>query len=169
MGEGGPGGVRSLLLSVNQIGATQMSHRTSGLVRLQVVKNVKVAFSRILRKEMTSAESILWKRLRNRQVCGCKFRRQQILLGFIADFYCEEARLVIEVDGGLHETNEQIKVDRHKDDVYNELRLAVLRITNNEIENDVDSVIMKISSLLADKRRPHPRPLSHRRGEQELT
>ncbi len=139
-----------------------MNHRTSGLVRLQVVKNSKVEFSKILRKEMTNAESILWNRLRNRQVCGCKFRRQQILLGFIADFYCEEAKLVIEVDGGLHETKEQIIVDIHKDDVYNELRLTVMRITNEEIENDIDSVIEKISGLLSDQRRdltPSPSPI----------
>jgi very-short-patch-repair endonuclease len=141
-----------------------MKHHTSGLVRLQVVKNVKVEFSRFLRKEMTIAESILWNRLRNRQVCGCKFRRQQILFGFIADFYCEEAKLVIEVDGGLHETKEQIKVDLHKDDVYKELKLTVLRVTNNEIENDINSVIMKITKLIVYMMRPHPQPLSCGRG-----
>jgi very-short-patch-repair endonuclease len=146
-----------------------MNHHTSGLVRLQVVKNVKVEFSRVLRKDMTLAESILWNRLRNRQVCKCKFRRQQIVLGFITDFYCEEAKLVIEVDGDLHNTNEQIKMDLHKDDVYNELKLTVLRITNNEIINEIDLVILKIRNILADKLRPHPQPLSHRRRGLELT
>ncbi|HMA65276.1 MAG TPA: endonuclease domain-containing protein, partial [Chitinispirillaceae bacterium] len=131
------------------------NHHKSGLVRLQVVKNSKVEFSKILRKEMTTTESILWNRLRNRQVCGCKFRRQQILLGFIADFYCEEAKLVIEVDGSLHDTNEQKKVDIHKDDVYNELRLTVLRVTNEEIEHNVDSVVAKISNLLINLMREY--------------
>lgn len=64
-----------------------------------------------LRKNMTSAEKMLWERLKNKQVLNYKFRRQHPLANFIADFYCHKAKLIIEVDGGIHETAEQKEYD----------------------------------------------------------
>lgn len=60
---------------------------------------------------MTQAEEILWKHLRNKKLNGMKFRRQHPLDMFIADFYCHEKKLIIELDGGIHETPEQQEYD----------------------------------------------------------
>ena len=70
---------------------------------------------RQLRRQSTAAETAAWWLLRNRQVLGLKFRRQCPLGGFVADFYCSEARLVIELDGSAHSQPSQIKKDRAKD------------------------------------------------------
>lgn len=59
-------------------------------------------FSRTLRANMTDAEQCLWRRLRNKQLCGVQFYRQKPLLSFIVDFYCPRAKLVIELDGAQH-------------------------------------------------------------------
>ncbi len=62
----------------------------------------KQAFARRMRRAITAAEARLWERLRNNQLAGLHFRRQQIIDGFIADFYCRAARLVVECDGAVH-------------------------------------------------------------------
>ena len=68
----------------------------------QKVKQEKVELARHLRQEMTPAEMKLWSLIRRRQINGCRFRRQQIIAGFIVDFYCPELALVIEIDGDVH-------------------------------------------------------------------
>jgi very-short-patch-repair endonuclease len=72
----------------------------TGVVFRQRVSDGKVGFARRLRREMTRAEGLMWEQLRDRRLVGLKFRRQQIVDGFIADFYCDSARLVVEIDGG---------------------------------------------------------------------
>ena len=69
----------------------------------QAVDSVKVERSKELRKEMTPAEKILWGQLRGRRLRGLHFRRQQVIEGFIVDFYCHAAGIVVEVDGPIHE------------------------------------------------------------------
>jgi very-short-patch-repair endonuclease len=64
-----------------------------------------------LRKSMTEAEEILWKHLRNNKLNGLKFRRQHPLDIYIADFYCHQKKLIIEIDGGVHDTPEQEEYD----------------------------------------------------------
>jgi len=66
-------------------------------------KRIKIALARKFRKESTGAEERLWWLLRNRFMLGFKFRRQYLFRGFIIDFYCPQARLAIELDGGIHE------------------------------------------------------------------
>ncbi|NLD91054.1 MAG: DUF559 domain-containing protein [Fibrobacter sp.] len=138
-----------------------MTKQNSGLIRLQPVSESKRSFSRDLRKDMTLSEEILWAHLRNNQLNGYKFRRQQVIAGFIADFYCEKAKLVLEVDGSVHETVEQKKTDKHKDDVYKAYGISVMRITNDEIEKTIKSVLMKIGEKLASQVTSPPSPLSH--------
>jgi len=77
----------------------------------QLVQEAKVTLSRQMRREMTNTEAILWLRPR-RNGLGINFRRQQIIDGFIADFYCHEAALVIEVGGPIHDTNYDAERDR---------------------------------------------------------
>ena len=71
--------------------------------------------ARELRKNETSAEALLWKLLRNRQLLGFKFRRQHQFGDYVADFYCREAQLVIECDGSVHDQNEQWHHDQDRD------------------------------------------------------
>lgn len=81
-----------------------------------------------------------------RQIMGRKFRRQHILMGFIADFYCSSAKLVVEVDGQIHES--QVIRDSERDKVLTALGFTVLRFTNEQIENDLMKVLHQIRQRL---------------------
>jgi very-short-patch-repair endonuclease len=74
-----------------------------------------IAFARNLRQRSRSYEQLLWQLLRNRQRCGMKFRRQHPLGVYTADFYCAEAKLVVEVDGSPHQTIEGKRKDKARD------------------------------------------------------
>lgn len=96
---------------------------------------------------MTPAEKILWEVLRGKRCAGLKFRRQQIIEGFIADFFCPAKNLVIEVDGPIHEREEQKKKDEHRCAVFKTRGLQELRFTNNDILKDIIVVQSKILSF----------------------
>ena len=91
--------------------------------------------ARILRKHMTSSENILWQHLRKKRLSGRIFRRQHPVGQFIVDFYCHEARLVIEVDGGIHENEENKEYDEGRTYELKKFGLTVLRFKNDDIEN----------------------------------
>ena len=97
-----------------------------------------------LRRNMTDAESLVWAKLRNRQVCNQKFRRQHPINNFIADFYCHQKRLVVEIDGGIHSIPEQHERDQGRTYMMNQLDLEVLRFTNDEVYDNIDGVIETI-------------------------
>jgi very-short-patch-repair endonuclease len=86
-----------------------------------------------LRKNQTSAEDLLWCNLRNRKLGGYKFRRQHPVLVYIADFYCPEKKVVVEVDGGIHKRKEQREYDKKRDEKMEGLGIFVLRFTNEEV------------------------------------
>ncbi len=108
----------------------------------QRVDPVKVERSKALRREMTPAERILWQQLRRNQLNGLHFRRQQIIDGFIADFYCHAAGLVIELDGGIH--RQRADYDAERDKVIAARDLRVLRFKNEEILRDLKGVLARI-------------------------
>ena len=96
-----------------------------------------------LRKAQTPAEQALWGRLRNRGLLGLKFRRQHPIGPYIADFYCAQHRLVVELDGGVHRNQEE-------QDAGRTAQLAaygyhVLRVQNEEVEIDLEGVLRKIA------------------------
>jgi Uncharacterized protein conserved in bacteria len=93
-------------------------------------------------------KKFLWQVLRNRKVAGLKFRRQHPLGKFVVDFYCHEAKLVIELDGNIHEMPEVKVYDKDRQETIEQLELTVLRFTNDEIFNNLESVVNKISSHL---------------------
>lgn len=104
---------------------------------------------RQLRRDMTLAEKLLWSRLRDRRLEGFKFRSQVWLGSFIADFYCWEAKLIVEVDGAQH-------AERIGYDLVRTRRLAregyeVLRFWNNEVLQDLDSVVTFIRAELLER------------------
>jgi len=94
-----------------------------------------------LRKEMTKAEACLWKYvLKAKQLCGYQFRRQRPVLKYIADFICMELMLVIEVDGITHHWEETILKDKKKQTDLEATGFTVLRFTDDEVLNDINSV-----------------------------
>ena len=94
---------------------------------------------------MTEAEIRLWQRLRGRQVAGCKFRRQHPFMNYVLDFVCLERRLVVEVDGGQHSESER---DQLRDGRLQEAGFQVLRFWNNQVLQDIDSVVEVIWAAL---------------------
>src|SRR5688500_8940693 len=104
--------------------------------------------ARELRTNATQAELYLWSKLRNRQLCGFKFRRQHQFGKYIADFYCHEAQLVVECDGSIHGTNENWQHDRTRDIYMVGQGLRVLRFKNEEVLNDIEAVLKEIARFL---------------------
>lgn len=121
--------------------------KSSGLIRRQYLTDGKLHQARELRKRMTSAEKILWQYLRKNQL-GFKFRRQQIVEGFIVDFFCEKAMLTIEIDGLIHQTKGQRKIDELRRKVFEAKGLKEIRFKNEEIEENIDLVISEIRKHL---------------------
>lgn len=113
-------------------------------------KTLKQA-SRDLRKNMTDAESLLWSRLRRKQILGVQFYRQKPLLNFIVDFYCPIAKLVFECDGGQHYTTEGLDADKNRDHTLNELGLMVLRFSNRQILAETDTVVHEIYHIVQQR------------------
>jgi len=105
-----------------------------------------------LRKPLTKAENILWQKLRNRKINGFKFRRQHPINRFIADFYCHEAKLIIELDGCIHDLPEIQERDRIKQDYIESKGLKMLRFKNEEVLFSIDVVLSKIKSELAEQK-----------------
>ena len=95
-----------------------------------------------MRREMTPAEAVLWQRLRANRLDRLHFRRQQIIDGFIVDFYCHAAGLVIEVDGGPHE--ETAEYDAERDRILSARGLTVLRLPNERVLKDLGAVVREI-------------------------
>ena len=120
---------------------------SSGVVALQRINDNKLKQARSFRKEMTQAEALLWEYLRNKQVDGIKFRRQQIIEGFIVDFFCHELKLVIEIDGDVHNKKEQKEIDEHRRKVFALRGLKEIRFTNDEVLHDILSVLKRIKSV----------------------
>jgi len=108
--------------------------------------------ARELRRTMTPAERVLWQRLRGGQIAGLRFRRQHAMEGFIADFFCHQARLIIEVDGQVHD--QQVSYDRARDDHFARLGYLVLRFTNAQVLKQTDAVTAEIARITAQRFAP---------------
>ena len=100
-----------------------------------------------LRKEMTVTEKLLWEKVCKNQL-GTRIRRQHPIWKFIADFYCHEVKLVIEIDGDIHLNADNKKYDISRDIVLNEFRIEVLRFTNHQVINEMNDVIKKINDTI---------------------
>ena len=100
---------------------------------------------------MTLAEIKLWKLLRRKNIQGMKFRRQHPLSRFITDFYCHQAKLVIELDGGYHDDQDQAESDLGRHQALEDMGLLVIRFRNEEIEMDVEGVVERIRKVLRER------------------
>jgi very-short-patch-repair endonuclease len=104
----------------------------------------------ILRKNMTLSEILLWKKLRDRKIFNTKFRKQHPISMFIVDFYCHELKLVIEVDGDIHNDKESREYDLGRSAELNKFGLKVIRFTNDEVIYNIDSVITRILGVITE-------------------
>ena len=106
----------------------------------------KQLLARRMRREMTPGEWYLWQRLRANRFCGLHFRRQQVIDGFIADFYCHAARLAVEVDGDVHD--DQAEYDAARDGILTARGLRVYRVSNARLTAEVDTVLDEIRHFI---------------------
>ena len=102
----------------------------------------KRAMAKEMRQAMTAAEALLWQRVRRNQCGGLHFRRQQVIDGFIADFYCHSAAMIVEVDGAIH--NNRQDYDRSRDEIIVARGIRVLRFTNDRVISDINGVLEEI-------------------------
>ncbi|MBL0358962.1 MAG: endonuclease domain-containing protein [Chitinophagaceae bacterium] len=109
--------------------------------------------ARILRKQQTKAEELLWLLLRGRKICNLKFRRQHAFENYVLDFYCHEAKLAIEADGRIHDEPNIKAYDDIRTKRLNECGITVLRFTNDEIESHSAIVLNKIK-IWANENKP---------------
>ena len=113
----------------------------------QSVSVEKVQRAKELRVHMTAAESRLWQALRADRLDGWHFRRQQVIAGFIVDFYCHQADLVVEVDGPVHE--QQREQDAIRDGILARHGLQVLRFSNDQVFSCLPAVLQAILEAAA--------------------
>jgi len=104
---------------------------------------------RDLRKKQTEAENVFWDLVRNKKLLGLKFRRQHQIGHYIVDFYCDSEKLIIELDGEIHNSPEQKKKDETRDKYLRSLGNKILRFNNTELFDNTESVLKKIEESLS--------------------
>jgi len=114
-------------------------------------------FARQLRNNSTKSEIILWMQLKGKKMMGYDFHRQKPLDNYIADFFCNELMLVIEIDGYSHLLDEVQAKDAIKEKKLNELGIYVLRIPDSDVFHDLDNVLLSIKSYITEYEKTHPR------------
>ena len=112
-----------------------------------------------LKKNPTNAEALLWESLRNKKT-GHKIRRQHVIDNFIANFVCLPKKVIIEIDGRIHQFRKEY--DDMRTDKFHELGYVVIRFSNEEVESDTNSVFEKIKRLLDETQDPNSPPLEGR-------
>ncbi len=112
-------------------------------LRRHVKPEIKI-YAKKLRRNQTLAEELLWKELRKKKM-GLRFRRQAIIRGWIVDFYCPSAKLIIEVDGGYHKG--RFKEDVYRDEKISDLGFHILRLKNEAIYKNLSKVIEEIKEF----------------------
>ena len=108
-----------------------------------------VELAKSLRNAMTYHESLLWEKIKGKQICGVRFRRQHPIYFYIVDFYCHEAMLVIEVDGEIH--YDRIDHDDGRSAEMEKFGIKVIRFTNLEVENNIEKVIKNIEAIVNER------------------
>ncbi|HWR82900.1 MAG TPA: DUF559 domain-containing protein, partial [Candidatus Deferrimicrobium sp.] len=108
----------------------------------QKVSSTKLRLSKQFRENMTPEEMILWQRLRANRLGGLHFRRQQIIDGFIIDFYCHQSGLVVELDGAIH--GRQTDYDAARENVLARRNLRTIRFRNREVKENLNKVLTQI-------------------------
>ncbi len=108
--------------------------------------------ARQLREHMTDAEKCLWTKIRMKQLMGYQFYRQKPVGDYIVDFFCPRAKLVVEVDGSQHLSDEIHEYDQNRDEYMSSLGLRVLRFNNNDVLANINGVVERILESLEELR-----------------
>lgn len=104
--------------------------------------------SRELRKNMTDAERLLWSKIRGKQLRGRQFYRQKIIGNYIVDFYCPSTKVIIELDGSQHYTDEGMQKDAKRDNYITNLGIKVIRFSDRELFENTNGVLEKLWDYL---------------------
>ena len=103
--------------------------------------------ARLLRKNMTDAERLIWSRVRRKQILDVQFYRQKPIENFIVDFYAPKIKLVVEIDGSQHFEPEHCQRDKERDAVLNALGLQVLRFDNHAVLSNIENVMESLYQM----------------------
>jgi very-short-patch-repair endonuclease len=114
----------------------------------QPVRREKAARARELRRAMTPAEGALWQRLRGNRLNGRHFRRQQVITGFIVDFYCHAAGVIVNVDGVVHEG--MAEYDRERDETLKARGFRIVRLRNDEVLGNIEAALAIIEAACGE-------------------
>lgn len=106
-------------------------------------------YAEALRRNMTETEKILWERLCKNKL-GVRIRRQHPIYKYIADYYCHELKLIIEIDGEIHLSKENKEYDISRDITLNEFGIQIIRFTNEQVINGLDQVIIEINKKIEE-------------------
>ena len=121
-----------------------------------------VPAARVLRGRETSAERLLWDALRGRQLAGLKFRRQHPIGSFVADFCCPDRRLIVELDGEIHETQEHR--DAEREELLHAAGYHILRFSNREVLTDLSGTLARIQTTAQSLAQREAYPTSRTHG-----
>ncbi len=113
------------------------------IVRGQKIDPGKIVRAKELRRVMTAEERLLWEALRRNTIDGLHFRRQQVIAGFIVDFYCHSAALEVEVDGAFH--RKTVEYDNERAQILAARGVRVLRFSNTEVRRSLPKVLARIA------------------------
>ncbi|MGD9615506.1 MAG: endonuclease domain-containing protein [Alphaproteobacteria bacterium] len=126
---------------------------------------ISIGRARTLRRRSTRAEAVLWRHLRDRQLAGFKFVRQEPIGAYFADFVCRDLHLVIEVDGGQHADS---AADGERDATMRRLGYRTIRVWNNDVLNNIEGVLYMLKAELENAPHPVPLPASGEREPVEM-
>lgn len=118
-------------------------------IRTQKINPKKLELARQFRKNPTESEDAVWQMLRNRQIRNLKWRRQQVIDGFIADFFCAELNAVLEIDGSVHDNEEVKEYDAFRTSVFEERGIKVYRLKNEDC--DIQHLTELIEHIITSK------------------
>ncbi len=155
----GRGGGQIAVISIKGSGGTLSRNAGEGREGVVVSNNVPEkhrAYARSLRRGMTDAERLVWSKVRAHRLAGLGFRRQVPMLGFIADFVCHDARLVVELDGGQHTLEDHRRLDERRDGIFETAGFRVLRFFNPEVFGGLDDVVETIYRAAMEQLPDHP-------------
>ena len=111
-------------------------------------KNLNLAQN--LRKNNTKEENIIWQLLRNRKFYGYKFKRQVPIGNYIVDFLCYEKSIVVEIDGGEHNTPDALLKDKNRTQYLESQGYKVIRFCNSDVNNNIQGVYEKLMEILVN-------------------
>jgi len=115
--------------------------------------------AKAMRENMTQAEKTVWELLKEKKMLGLRFKPEHPIGIFIADFYCHQLKIVIEIDGGIHKSIDQREYDIGREAELENWRIKVIRFTNEEVEKDIEHVRSEIQQICKRRRAELQSPL----------